>query len=662
MTLVQGRATRRISDVYDYNLQITSLRQKKLWRDAIEVLSDMRAAAILPDVVSCNSATSTMARQKLWPETLAMVVCLRSREANNNFPNLITMNTFISACEGSKRWSLALTTFQLLLQKRFTPDNVSFSSSLHVLRGAWERTSNLWQCMPSMEIRPNLVVYNTFLGSLEAAEKSWCLALSRWHEIPWRSLSPDIVSCGSLLSACAKSGAWRRVMKLIEVGKELLSLNILTFNAAFNGITQQKHWDIALELFGEILRGFHGSVQVDLITLNSIMSSATPWPCALRAIGLSRTLSLRLDQVSWHGILSCERRPWRMASEICSKMTSQMLHGTVVTFSGLLIAWSQAGHWMFALGCLRAMNLRQVRSNIISHNNALYACRRRDQWTVALKIMKQLMSWTLPNVISYSTTLSNLAVAPNGVTDDESGVSTVVAKTHWQRGIALCAGCKQERLHANEVLQNALGPNSLGPWRFTLHHLWHMKQVEALPNLVSFNGALHRCLQWDVCLELLATAEANNAWPDVISYTMAAQTCARQAQSLAVAQLLKCDFSACTFGFTMLVLHRLLSQAKLQQFCLIFDCPKPTKTMAAKLSGMPAFVNDKNNPVGYCVQGAIEFGMDSRRLIQRCTKPDAKEFKKIAVACAIGFSIMGFIGYTVKLVFIPINNIIVGGS
>ena len=76
---------------------------------------------------------------------------------------------------------------------------------------------------------------------------------------------------------------------------------------------------------------------------------------------------------------------------------------------------------------------------------------------------------------------------------------------------------------------------------------------------------------------------------------------------------------------------------------------------------MPAFLTDKNNPVGYCVQGAIEFGapvmstaqrlrfgMDSRRLIQRCTKPDAKEFKKIAVACAIGFSIMGFIGTSGK--------------
>ena len=41
-------------------------------------------------------------------------------------------------------------------------------------------------------------------------------------------------------------------------------------------------------------------------------------------------------------------------------------------------------------------------------------------------------------------------------------------------------------------------------------------------------------------------------------------------------------------------------------------------------------------------------------------KPDAKEFKKIAFATACGFLIMGFIGFFVKLVHIPINNIIVG--
>ncbi|VEN48603.1 unnamed protein product [Callosobruchus maculatus] len=55
-----------------------------------------------------------------------------------------------------------------------------------------------------------------------------------------------------------------------------------------------------------------------------------------------------------------------------------------------------------------------------------------------------------------------------------------------------------------------------------------------------------------------------------------------------------------------------------------------------------------------------QFAKDSLRLVKRCTKPDRREFQKIAVATAIGFCIMGFIGFFVKLIHIPINNIIVG--
>merc|ERR1712150_187998 len=54
-----------------------------------------------------------------------------------------------------------------------------------------------------------------------------------------------------------------------------------------------------------------------------------------------------------------------------------------------------------------------------------------------------------------------------------------------------------------------------------------------------------------------------------------------------------------------------------------------------------------------------QFAKDSYRLVKRCTKPDRKEFQKIAIATAIGFAIMGFIGFFVKLIHIPINNIIV---
>ena len=86
------------------------------------------------------------------------------------------------------------------------------------------------------------------------------------------------------------------------------------------------------------------------------------------------------------------------------------------------------------------------------------------------------------------------------------------------------------------------------------------------------------------------------------------------------------------------------------------------KKQSAGPAGLPEFLKDKNNPVGMVVMGLYDFAKDSRRLIARCTKPDAKEFKKIASSCSLGFAMMGFIGYLVKIVFIPINNIIVGGN
>ena len=55
-----------------------------------------------------------------------------------------------------------------------------------------------------------------------------------------------------------------------------------------------------------------------------------------------------------------------------------------------------------------------------------------------------------------------------------------------------------------------------------------------------------------------------------------------------------------------------------------------------------------------------QFAKDSMHLVKKCTKPDRKEFAAIARATGVGFLIMGFIGFFVKLIHIPINNILVG--
>ncbi|KAM7188321.1 hypothetical protein V8F20_010604 [Naviculisporaceae sp. PSN 640] len=63
-----------------------------------------------------------------------------------------------------------------------------------------------------------------------------------------------------------------------------------------------------------------------------------------------------------------------------------------------------------------------------------------------------------------------------------------------------------------------------------------------------------------------------------------------------------------------------------------------------------------------------EFLKDGLQFISKSQKPDRREFIKISQfsssiqAVGVGFLIMGAVGYVVKLIHIPLNNILMGGA
>ncbi|KAG7289563.1 hypothetical protein NEMBOFW57_005934 [Staphylotrichum longicolle] len=57
-----------------------------------------------------------------------------------------------------------------------------------------------------------------------------------------------------------------------------------------------------------------------------------------------------------------------------------------------------------------------------------------------------------------------------------------------------------------------------------------------------------------------------------------------------------------------------------------------------------------------------EFLKDGIQFINRAQKPDRREFIKISQAVGVGFLVMGAVGYFVKLIHVPLNNILVGGA
>ena len=84
------------------------------------------------------------------------------------------------------------------------------------------------------------------------------------------------------------------------------------------------------------------------------------------------------------------------------------------------------------------------------------------------------------------------------------------------------------------------------------------------------------------------------------------------------------------------------------------------KQKKQKHTNMPAPTVEKEGFNEVMVEPLKQFAKDSMHLVKKCTKPDRKEFISIARATGIGFLIMGFIGFFVKLIHIPINNILVG--
>ncbi|KAI8326796.1 protein translocase SEC61 complex gamma subunit [Choanephora cucurbitarum] len=62
------------------------------------------------------------------------------------------------------------------------------------------------------------------------------------------------------------------------------------------------------------------------------------------------------------------------------------------------------------------------------------------------------------------------------------------------------------------------------------------------------------------------------------------------------------------------------------------------------------------------VDGPKQFFKEGVQFINRCKKPDQQEYLKITQAVAMGFAALGALGYFVKLIHIPINNILVGAA
>ena len=75
------------------------------WQLVSELLTEMRAKSVTPNVKVYSSAVATLARSGLWQLAVDL---LRQMAAARGLPDVIAYNSTISVCEKSLQWRCAI--------------------------------------------------------------------------------------------------------------------------------------------------------------------------------------------------------------------------------------------------------------------------------------------------------------------------------------------------------------------------------------------------------------------------------------------------------------------------------------------------------------------------------------------------------------------------
>lgn len=133
-------------------------------------------------------------------------------------PEQIGLSHVLSACKAQSLWGAALSTLAWALQHRPCPDKINFSIAISSLAAvgslktvAWCTGLGMLTAMSKHQIEGDIVSYSCMINTVS---HKWAAALALFCELSSCALSPNVVACGSVVSACATC-QWRGVASML---------------------------------------------------------------------------------------------------------------------------------------------------------------------------------------------------------------------------------------------------------------------------------------------------------------------------------------------------------------------------------------------------------------------------------------------------------------
>ncbi|CAE7429453.1 EMB2654 [Symbiodinium necroappetens] len=464
-------------DVITYNTALSMCSDDR-WQGGIELLQDMKAAALQQDRFSFNTALNSCEKIASWRVARDLLKASGDLGVSSD---TITVNSILNVCAGWSHWETASSALSQMQRRSLQADVISHSSALAACSGRWVQAGVLLGRVRHAYIRTNVLTLNTVINCLEGDPMSepadkmagWSWALDIFATM---QLQRDVITYNSCITAARPSNRWQLANFLFRHALQNgLRPNVRTHNVVLATCAADGIWRIGICTLGHM---HSDGVQPDVITQSSVHNALAQSLQWLHATCILLETPARQSNLVLYGaaVSSCSGEGrWRIAVTVTAAMLRRALLPNAVICNSLISACEKSCCWVQAIASMNIMSDSYVRGQLadftITCNATISACEKSSQWLSVVSLLRRLRS----------------------------------------RGL-------QATVTAENALMNACG--SQERWKESLQALRRMHDCHMQPNLTTFNAVLNareRGRIWKDAVQLVAKLMEQRVVPGILT-------------------------------------------------------------------------------------------------------------------------------------------------
>ena len=377
-------------------------------------------------VVGFNAAISACAQASDWKNAISLLTRMEEATVSSNnkntedanaagflvpAPDVVTYGTVLAACERGGEWKLILKKAESMQERGLPLDGLSVMTCLHAcaeLGLAYEGLRYLDMMKSVKKVAQQTARYQRY-GARQPL------------------MGPDAVAYRCAISACARGGAWREGIRLLQECKDVTGTpaNTVAYTAAITGCEYAGEWKEAFFLLDKMRKE---GVEPNELTMGAVIGACAtacthdenepldgtsmplPQKKAMQLFSLMKkdpSLVKPNIQVYNAAIRVCaEASDTQRAFRILQDAKDSGIERTQFTYGSLMTACERNSCVESASKAFRLMKEDGIMANEIIYGAAISCCRKAKEPERALLLLRKMIKEELsPNAATLNTVM-----------------------------------------------------------------------------------------------------------------------------------------------------------------------------------------------------------------------------------------------------------------